>query len=119
MKAFCAAMALTIVLMVAGPDLAATAGEPAASKHRYLIERTFPAGALDGVDAATKQKVNSNNKTLDVIREKSYATADKTRTCCVYAASVRGDNDQKYGVTLLTSCGAADKQAAPCIPAEV
>ncbi len=34
-----------------------------AQHHRYLIERTFPVGALDGVDAAAKQKVNANNKT--------------------------------------------------------
>jgi hypothetical protein len=163
MKAFYAAMALTMAMTIAG--LAAAAGEPAASIHRYLIERTFPAGALDGVDAAAKQKVNSNNRTLDVSWEKSYATADKTKTYCVYtgpsedavrkaaklnslpvdvvteipadikaeprgavqqiaagnhrflvkrhgAASVRGDSDQKYGVTLLTSYGAADKQAS-------
>lgn len=161
MKAFCAAMALTIV----GSDLAAIAGESAAATHRYLIERTFPAGAIDGVDAAAKQKVNSNNKSLQVNWEKSYATADKTKTYCVYtgpsedavrnaaklnglpvdvvteipadikaeprgavqqiengnhrflvkrhgAASVRGDSDQKYGVSLLTSYGTADKQAS-------
>ena len=24
--------------------------------HRYLIERTFPAGALKGLDAATKKR---------------------------------------------------------------
>ena len=52
--------------------------------HRYLIERTFPAGALDGVDAAAKRKVNANNATLDVTWEKSYANADKTKTYCVY-----------------------------------
>ena len=80
MKAFCAAMGFT----VACSGLAAAAGEPAASNHRYLIERTFPAGALEGVDAAAKRKVNSNNKTLDVNWEKSYANADKTKTYCVY-----------------------------------
>ena len=79
MKAFCAIGALTI----AGSSLAAGAGDQAAS-HRYLIERTFPAGALDGVDAAAKQKVNSNNKSLNVNWEKSYANADKTKTYCVY-----------------------------------
>jgi len=161
MKAFCAAMGFT----VACSGLAAAAGEPAASNHRYLIERTFPAGALEGVDAAAKRKVNSNNKTLDVNWEKSYANADKTKTYCVYtgpsedavrqaaklnglpvdvvteipadikaeprgavqqiatgnhrflvkrhgAASVRGDSDHKYGVTLLTSYGTTDKQAS-------
>ena len=78
MKVICAAAALT----VAGNQL--SAGEAASTTHRYLIERTFPAGALDGVDAAAKQKVNANNKTLDVIWEKSYANKEKTKTYCVY-----------------------------------
>lgn len=161
MKAFCASMVLTMAVT----SLAAAAGEPAASTHRYLIERTFPAGALDGVDAAAKQKVNSNNKSLDVNWEKSYTNADKTKTYCVYtaptedavrkaaklnglpvdvvteipadikaeprgavqkiatgkrrflvkrhgAASVRGESDPQYGVSLLTSYGTADKQAS-------
>ena len=77
MKAFCAATAMTL----AG---SASAAEPAAPVHRYLIERTFPAGALDGVDAAAKASVNANNETLGVVWEKSYANADKTRTWCVY-----------------------------------
>jgi hypothetical protein len=80
MKAFCAATAMTI----AGSSVAATAAEPAEATHRYLIERTFPAGALDGVDAAAKKKVNDNNATLNVTWEKSYANADKTKTYCVY-----------------------------------
>jgi hypothetical protein len=69
-------------------SLAATAEQPAPqpapAAHRYLIERTFPAGAIDGVDAAAKQKVNANNESLDVNWEKSYANADKTKTYCVY-----------------------------------
>jgi len=89
MKAFCAATAMTI----AGSSMAATAAEPAQATHRYLIERTFPPGALDGVDAAAKKKVNENNSTLNVTWEKSYANADKTKTYCVYdgpsEASVR------------------------------
>jgi Nickel responsive protein SCO4226-like len=52
--------------------------------HRYLIERTFPRGALDGLDAATKAKVNANNATLGVRWVQSYANADKTKTYCVY-----------------------------------
>jgi hypothetical protein len=82
MRAFCAAAALTF----AGTCLAAAATEPANSTHRYLIERTFPAGALDGVDAGVKQKVNANNKSLGVNWEKSYANAEKTKTYCVYTA---------------------------------
>ena len=52
--------------------------------HRYVIERTFPAGALDGLDAATKEKVNANNATVGVRWLHSYANADKTKTFCVY-----------------------------------
>lgn len=80
MKAFCAATAMTI----AGSSVAAGSAEKAPVTHRYLIERTFPAGALDGVDAAAKKQVNANNATLDVTWEKSYANADKTKTYCVY-----------------------------------
>ena len=161
MKAFCAATAMTI----AGSCMAAFAAQPAQATHRYLVERTFPAGAIDGVDAAAKQKVNTNNKSLDVNWEKSYANADKTKTYCVYTgpseaavrdaaklnglpvdvvteipadikaeprgavqqidkgshrylvkragtATVSGDSDQKYGVTLLTSYGTADQRGS-------
>jgi hypothetical protein len=157
MKAFCAAIAMTI----AAPLFAA---DPAAGTHRYLVERTFPAGALDGVDAAVKLKVNANNKSLGVAWEKSYANANKTKTYCVYdapdenavreaaklnglpvdslveipadlkpeprgavhevrpghhrylvrragAGNVRGDSDARFGVTLLTSYGTADKSS--------
>ena len=80
MKAFCSAIAMTI----AGTCVAATATESSQATHRYLIERTFPPGAIDGVDAAAKKKVNDNNATLNVTWEKSYANADKTKLYCVY-----------------------------------
>ena len=67
---------------VATTDAAADAASP--QVHRYLIERTFPAGALAGLDAATKAKVNSNNASLGVRWVQSYANADKTKTFCVY-----------------------------------
>jgi hypothetical protein len=161
LKVICAAAAL----LLAGSSVAGPQAETQVGTHRFLIERTFPAGALDGVDAAAKQKVNSNNKTLDVTWEKSYANSDKTKTYCVYtapseravrdaatlnglpvdvvteipgdikaeprgavqqistgnhrylvkrhgAASVRADNDAKFGVSLLTSYGTADKLAS-------
>jgi hypothetical protein len=81
MKAFCAATAMTL----AASDISVAADDETAN-HRYLIERTFPAGVLDGVDAAAKKKVNDNNATLRVNWEKSYANADKTKTYCVYTA---------------------------------
>ena len=46
--------------------------------HRYLIKRTFPAGALDGLDEAAKNKVNAINADYRVKWIRSYATADKT-----------------------------------------
>lgn len=52
--------------------------------HRYLVARTFPPGALDGLDAATKAKVNANNASLGVRWVRSYANADRTKTYCVY-----------------------------------
>ena len=52
--------------------------------HRYLIERTFSAGALDGLDAALKAKVNANNAKFGVHWLMSYANAAKTKTYCIY-----------------------------------
>lgn len=54
--------------------------------HRYLIKRTFPAGALDGLDLATKNKVNATNAKFHVKWVESYATADKNMTFCIYEA---------------------------------
>jgi hypothetical protein len=82
MKAIAAATAMT---MGAG-SVPASAAENASVQHRYLIERTFPEGALEGVDAAVKAKVNANNESLGVNWEKSYANASKTKTYCVYNA---------------------------------
>lgn len=69
-------------------DVAATAAAAPADSgdtvHRYLIERTFPAGALDGLDEATKAKVNANNASVGVNWVKSFANADRTKTYCVY-----------------------------------
>jgi hypothetical protein len=54
------------------------------SPKRYLIQRTFPAGALDGVNADVKKVVNSNNQDVGVTWIHSYANADKTKTFCIY-----------------------------------
>jgi hypothetical protein len=83
--------ALTAVLgiLLLGATFAASAqtkAAPAANSgiHRYLVERTFPAGALDGLDAALKAKVNANNAKFGVRWLMSYANAAKTKTYCVY-----------------------------------
>jgi len=62
------------------------AAQPKQTMHRYMIERTFPKGALDGLDAAGKKKVNATNKANGVRWVMSYANADKTKTFCVYEA---------------------------------
>jgi hypothetical protein len=83
-------MAMIACLLFAGAFAAepvakqANAAQPAPKVHRYLIERTFPAGALAGLDAATKAKVNNNNASLGVRWVHSYANADKTKTFCIY-----------------------------------
>lgn len=78
----------TLAFMLAAPawaaDAPAATGDDAAPVHRYLIERSFPAGALDGLDAATKARVNANNASVGVSWIKSFANADRTRTYCVY-----------------------------------
>jgi hypothetical protein len=52
--------------------------------HRYMIERTFPHGALDGLDVAKKAEVGKHNAAFGVKWVMSYANADKTRTFCLY-----------------------------------
>ena len=68
----------------ADPPEQSTATPAKSAVHRYLVERTFPAGALKGLDAATKKKVNANNASVGVHWVTSYANADETRTFCVY-----------------------------------
>ncbi len=81
------ALLTTTTGVLAGLAFATSArGERSAAVplHRYMIERSFAAGALDGLDAATKAKVNGNNASVDVRWVRSYATADRTKTFCVY-----------------------------------
>jgi uncharacterized protein DUF4242 len=82
-------IALLATLLLAPAFAADESAQSAASQtkspvHRYLVERTFPPGALDGLSAATKKKVNANNATVGVRWIQSYANADKTKTFCVY-----------------------------------
>lgn len=87
-KTFAAIVPLLLAARAMAGDVAATtAATPADSgdaTHRYLVERTFPAGALDGLDDATKAKVNANNASVGVNWVKSFANADRTKTYCVY-----------------------------------
>ena len=68
------------------PAQDAAAPRPIAQTHRYLIERTFPPGALDGLSAEAKASVNAVNAKFGVHWVMSYANAQKTKTYCVYEA---------------------------------
>jgi uncharacterized protein DUF4242 len=87
MKTLTALVPLLLAARAFAGDAATVESTPAdggAANHRYVIERTFPAGALDGLDAATKAKVNANNASVGVHWIQSYANADRTKTFCVY-----------------------------------
>lgn len=60
--------------------------QPSATEHRYIVERTFPKGALDGLNSTVKSEVNATNTKYGVHWVMSYANADKTKTYCVYEA---------------------------------
>jgi hypothetical protein len=76
---------LSLLLAVVGVAGAQTPpATPDAALHRYVVERTFPPGALDKVDAAIKARVNANNEKHGVHWLMSYANASKTKTYCVY-----------------------------------
>jgi hypothetical protein len=88
MKRLIPALTFLFLTLAFATELLAQPAAPSAksSMHRYLIERTFPAGALKGLDAATKKKVNENNASVGVRWVQSYANADETKTFCVYEA---------------------------------
>jgi hypothetical protein len=65
----------------------ARSGKLASGMHRYMVERTFPAGALAGLDSATKAKVNATNSKFGAQWVTSYANSDETKTYCVYNAA--------------------------------
>jgi hypothetical protein len=83
MKILIALVGLLLTIPAFAGDTPAP-GHDSTNMHRFLIERTFKPGALEGLDAATKAKVNANNASVGVRWVSSYATADKTKTYCVY-----------------------------------
>jgi hypothetical protein len=70
--------------VVADPAPAVRA--PEAGLRRFIVVRTFPAGALAGLDADGKRAVNKCNATFGVRWVYSYANADRTKTFCIYEA---------------------------------
>ena len=82
-RVLCGCLLLSVSFLAGAQSAPAPA--PAQSViHRYLVERTFPAGALDSLDATSKAKVNANNAKFGVRWVMSYANAPKTKTYCVY-----------------------------------
>jgi hypothetical protein len=77
-------LACIAVYGAAMSGLAVAGDATAATNHRYVIQRTFPQGALDGLDAATKAKVNRTNARFGVKWLMSFANGDKTKTFCIY-----------------------------------
>ena len=71
-------------------DTAPAVPAPAKGMSRFMVVRTFPAGALAGLDAAGKKEVNKCNSSHGVRWVHSYANADKTKTFCIYD----GPNEQ-------------------------
>jgi len=69
---------------VAMADSAPAVKPPAKGMHRYMVARTFPPGALAGLDSAAKKSVNACNSSFNVRWVYSYANADKTKTYCIY-----------------------------------
>ena len=67
-------------------DAAPAVAAPKAGMKRFMVMRTFPAGALAGLDAAGKKEINKTNQASNVRWDYSYANADKTKTYCIYEA---------------------------------
>ena len=58
--------------------------KPAQGLHRYMVVRTWPANALDNIDAQAKATVNRNNARFKVRWVHSFAVPDLTKTFCIY-----------------------------------
>jgi uncharacterized protein DUF4242 len=86
MKALIAMVPLLLAAAAAAADAPSTPAAGAQSDHRYMIERTFPSGALEGLNAESKAKINATNAQYGVHWVMSYANAEKTKTYCVYEA---------------------------------
>lgn len=87
MRILTATLACLMLTSAFAGEQAANTGSAEAGKevlHRYLVQRTFPRGALDGVDAQAKARVNAVNEHYGVRWVMSYVNPQKTKTYCVY-----------------------------------
>jgi hypothetical protein len=51
---------------------------------RYMLERTLPKGAIDGLNDEALRSVQTTNATFGVKWIQSYMSGDKTKLFCVY-----------------------------------
>lgn len=51
---------------------------------RYLVQRTLPTGAVDGLTNEALKSNQANNAAYDVKWIHSYVNRDKTKTFCIY-----------------------------------
>ena len=79
-------MKTKITIFILAASMMACAFAALDGPHRYVVERTFPKGALAGLDAAAKEKVNATNARFGVHWVMSYANQDETKTFCIYEA---------------------------------
>ena len=79
----------TVLMFSTAATLAADISK-AGEQHRYVIERSFPKGALDGLDADAKAHVNRTNAQFGVKWVMSYANAERTHTYCIYEGPSEG-----------------------------
>ena len=56
MKTFITVFSLLLLSPAFAADVPAQAAPAKTSVHRFLVERTFPPGALDGLNAPTPRK---------------------------------------------------------------
>lgn len=84
MKQFLMILPMAVTASIFAADQPMPSSTAPTAMHRYLVERTFPAGAIDGIDAAAKQHVNATNARFGVRWVQSYATTDKSHTYCIY-----------------------------------
>jgi hypothetical protein len=86
MRAVAPILSLLFIAPVFAADPPTAAPAASTGEHRYVIERTFPKGALEGLDAAGKKQINEKNAKYGARWLMSYANAEKTKTYCIYEA---------------------------------
>lgn len=73
---------LAVLMLGVVAALGVQASKP--DSHRYVVERTFPKGALADLSADAKAQVNRTNAKFGVKWVLSYANEDRTVTYCIY-----------------------------------